>query len=154
MPVLVDELVLVPVLVLVVEESVDIVVVLVVLLVLEIVLVVAAGGCRAIPTSTQGPKEAEVEETVAGKKVGEFTPEVAYSEYPMPETSVFAVKPLPGVKVAPVYRNTNSDNKKEPEEKVALFKVDTGHGNEAQVSEPVAVWADEVTTPETSKNSA
>ena len=39
----------------------------VVVLVLEVVLLVAAGGCKARPTSTHGPKEADVEEAVAGK---------------------------------------------------------------------------------------
>ena len=86
--------------------------------------------------------------------MGEFTPEVAYSEYPIPESRVPGVKPLPDVKVAPAYRSTNSDKRKEPEENVALFKVEAGQGNDAQVSEPVAVRADEVTTPDTSKKSA
>jgi hypothetical protein len=163
-PELVDELV-VPVVELVrlvlelvlaeeVEELVETVVVLVAVLVLVEVEVLAAGGCRANPASIHDPNEAEVEDSVAVKKVGEFTPEVAYSEYPIPDRRVPEVKPLPGVKVAPVYLSTNSDSMKEPEENVTLFKVETGQGKDAHVSEPVPVWAEEVTTPETSKNSA
>jgi len=57
----------------------------------------------------------------------------------MPERRVPDVKPLPGVKVAPAYLSTNSDSVKDPEENVALFKVETGQGKDAHVSEPVPV---------------
>jgi len=77
-PELVEELVeLVPVSVLVVavevvlpeevEELVETVVVLVALLVLVEVEVLVACGCNANPISIHGPKEAEVEDKVAGK---------------------------------------------------------------------------------------